>query len=174
MPRRFFRRYLPDARSVRASRGLSLLGTWLHDPNLWHLNRHSVAAGSGIGLFLAFMPMPFQMVAAALAALPLRANLPVAVASVWVSNPLTMAPMLYFQYRVGKMVLGERIQRADFEPTLEWYWAEFDTIWQPLLAGSLLCGLAAGLAGYGLIHLVWRINIRLHLRQRRARKKDPD
>lgn len=147
-----------------------MFGRLLHDPNLWHLNRHSVAGGIAIGLFLAFMPMPFQMIPAAALAILLRVNLPMALASVWVSNPLTMAPMLYFQYRMGKLLMGERIRETGFEPTLQWFWAEITLIWQPLLLGSVLCGMVAALAGYGFIHLLWRLNIRRHLRRRKEKR----
>ena len=170
MPRKFVRRYLPDSGSVRRHQRMQLFGRLLHDPNLWHLNRHSVAGGLAIGLFLAFMPMPFQMIPAAALAILLRVNLPMALAGVWVSNPLTMAPMLYFQYRMGKLLMGERIRETGFEPTLQWFWAELTLIWQPLLLGSTLCGIVAALAGYGFIHLLWRINIRRHLRRRKEKR----
>lgn len=149
---------------------MQMFGRLLHDPNLWHLNRRSVAGGLAIGLFMAFMPMPFQMLPAAALAILLRVNLPMALASVWVSNPLTMAPMLYFQYRLGMMVLGERLRESMFEPTLQWFWMELSRIWQPLLLGSVLCGLLTALAGYGFIHLIWRMNIRRHLRRRKEKR----
>ncbi len=170
MPRRFFRRYLPDSGRVRRHQRIQLFGRLLHDPNLWHLNRHSVAGALAVGLFMAFMPMPFQMIPAAALAIILRVNLPMALAGVWVSNPLTMGPMLYFQYRVGKLVMGQQVRESGFEPTLEWFWTEIVHIWQPLMLGSLLCGIVSALAGYGLIHLIWRINIRRHLRRRREKR----
>ncbi|MFV8833797.1 DUF2062 domain-containing protein [Aquisalimonas sp.] len=170
MARKFFRRYLPDSRVVRGHQRLRVFGRLLHDPNLWHLNRHSLAGGLGVGLFMAFMPMPFQMIPSAALAILFRVNMPIALAGVWVSNPLTMAPMLYFQYRIGLLVMGEGTRDGTFEPTLEWYWTELVNIWQPLLLGSVLCGLCASLAGYGLIHLLWRLNIRRHLRRRKEKR----
>jgi len=149
-----------------------MFGRLLHDPNLWHLNRRSVSGATGIGLFLAFMPMPFQMVPAAALAIILRVNLPMAVAAVWISNPLTMGPMLYFQYRLGKLMMGERVSAATFEPTLEWYWTELVNVWQPLVLGSVVCGSVSALAGYGLVHFIWRVNIRRHLRIRKDKRAE--
>lgn len=149
---------------------MRMFGQRLQDPNLWHLTRRSLAGGLATGLFTAFMPIPFQMILAATAAILLRVNLPIAVVAVWISNPLTMAPMLYFQYQLGSLFLGERIRTWAFEPTLAWFWREVGHTWLPLLLGSVICGVLAAVAGYGLIHLLWRINVRQRLRARRQRR----
>ncbi len=172
MPRKFLRKYLPTASSVQAHPRLRLLGVLLHDPNLWHLNRHTVAGGVALGLFIAFIPMPMQMLVAAAFAIPLRVNLPIAVAMVWVSNPLTMPPMFFFSYRIGTWFIGSPVRDRGFEPSLEWFWYEIGNIWQPLYLGSIICGGLVGLAGYGLVHMIWRLHIRAHLRRRRLRRRD--
>src|SRR5712672_1997136 len=61
MPRKFFRKYLPDAHAVRSYRLVSLFGRWLQHPNLWHLNRRSVPGAFAIGLFAGLIPGPLQM-----------------------------------------------------------------------------------------------------------------
>ena len=43
MPRKFFRKYLPHADRMRAHRLVAMFGRFLQAPNLWHLNRDSVA-----------------------------------------------------------------------------------------------------------------------------------
>ena len=75
MPRKFFRKYLPSHESVRQNKYFSRYGRFLQHPNLWHLNRDSVAGGFGIGLFAGLVPGPLQMLTAALLAVPLHVNL---------------------------------------------------------------------------------------------------
>lgn len=69
---------------------------------LWIPCRDTVANGMAIGAFFSMMLMPFQMVAAAIIAMRVRANVPFAVASCWITNPLTTAPILYAQFRLGQ------------------------------------------------------------------------
>lgn len=90
MPRRLFKRYMPDPESIRSQKSLRFLGKLTHDPNLWHLNRHSVSRAMAAGLFAAFIPMPMQMLLAAGLAVWIRSNLPISVGLVWLTNPITI------------------------------------------------------------------------------------
>src|SRR3546814_2139222 len=99
MPRRLFKRYMPDPASIREHKSLRFLGSLLHDPNLWHLNRHSVARAMAVGLFAAFLPIPLQMLLAAALAITVRGNLPIAVSLVWLTNPLTIPAVFFCSYQ---------------------------------------------------------------------------
>lgn len=170
MPRSFFRHYLPGPRRLRAHRSLRLgLGALLHDPDLWHLNRRSVSGAVGVGLFVAWMPLPGQMLLAGLLALWLRVNLALAVVLVWVTNPVTMGPMFWAAWRLGRWLLGLDDAAMAFTPSIHWIIAEIARIWQPLLLGCLILGLASALAGYGLCRLLWRLHVIRGLVQRRRR-----
>jgi uncharacterized protein len=68
---------------------------------LWVPCRDTVATGMAIGLFFSMMLMPFQMIPAALIAMRLKANIPFALAACWVTNPVTAAPAMYAQFRIG-------------------------------------------------------------------------
>jgi len=169
MPKHIIKRYTPDHESIRNHRHLRMFGRLLHDPNLWHMNRRSVSGAFAVGLFWAFIPMPFQMIAAAATAIPARVNLPISVALVWITNPLTMPPIFYFSYLVGTWVLGEQAQPSKFEMSLERIADSFMHIWQPLYLGSVICGLIAAALGYGLMRGLWRLHIVNHIKSRRSR-----
>ena len=95
MTKKFIQRFLPDPTWIKNHQSLRFLGDWLHDPNIWHLNRRSASMAVFIGLFIAFVPLPSQMLMAAVLAVLLRVNLPLSVLLVWVSNPITMPPLFY-------------------------------------------------------------------------------
>lgn len=171
MPRRLLLRYLPRPARIKDVRQVRLFGSLLHDPKLVHLNRRSVAGAVAVGLFVAFIPLPVQMLLAALLAIALRVNLVIAVVLVWLSNPLTIPPMFYFGYVVGTWLLGAPVINTAFEPTFAWFWQRLNEIWQPLLLGSLLVGSVVSMAGYGAIHLFWRLHLIRRMRQRRLARR---
>lgn len=170
MPRRVIRKYLPHADTVRGYRQLRFLGRRLHEPNLWHLNRNSVSMAAAIGLFVAFIPVPFQMLLAALGAILFGANLPLAVALVWVTNPLTMPPVFYFCYRLGAWLLDSPARHFQFELSFAWLGNELLRVWEPLLLGCLLMAIASSAAGYYVVRGLWRRHVRRDWALRRARQ----
>ncbi|HEY9016892.1 DUF2062 domain-containing protein [Thiomicrospira sp.] len=173
MPKKLFKKWIPDPKKLLKIKGFSAIAHWLQDPNLWHLNRNSVAKAFFVGPFWAAMPMPWQMVTAALSAMFVRANLPLSVALVWISNPFTMAPIWYFNYRVGSLLLGEHANESlNFVISWEWIFHTFAVIWQPLLLGSFVVGLALGSIGYLGIHVLWRIQVNLSWRRRLSSRKN--
>ena len=66
MPKKFIKRFVPGHETIHGHKTLRFLGPLIKDPNLLHLNRRSVSGAVGIGLFLAFVPVPFQMLLAAI------------------------------------------------------------------------------------------------------------
>ena len=80
MLRKFFRKFLPDAESIKHNRYIRFFGSPLQHPNLWHLNRRSVAGGVAVGLFTGLIPgsNPVQFTAAVILSMIFRVNLPVA------------------------------------------------------------------------------------------------
>lgn len=171
MPRKFLKRYLPSPAHIRRQRALGMFGQRLGAAELWHLNRRSVSTAFGVGLFLAFFPVPGQTLIAVLVAMWLRCNLPLSVALVWISNPVTIPPMFFFAYKVGTWVLGVPPQAEQVSLSLEWLLARLGSVWQPLLVGSLICGVVAGLVGWGVIQGLWRWNVVQRWERRRSLRR---
>jgi len=177
MPRRIIKRYLPDPESIRDHKHLRFLGTLLHDPNLLHLNRRSVSGAFVVGLFWAFVPVPLQMIFSAATAIALRVNLPISVALVWLTNPLTMGPVYYFTYKLGTWILGTPMQKVSFEFSYEWFTHELGQVWEPFLLGSLVTSVVSAILGYVFVRLFWRLHVvsswkRRMQRRRAAKAKD--
>ena len=107
MPRKIIKKYLPSHERVRENRHIARFGGFLQHPNLWHLNRHSVAGGLAVGLFSGLVPGPLQMLVAALIAVPLRVNLPVALVTTLYTNPFTIGPLYVLAYLIGRLIIGD-------------------------------------------------------------------
>ncbi len=125
------------------------------DRRMWQPCRDSVAGGMAIGLFFAMMFMPGQMIAAALAAIGARVNVPFAVAACWVTNPFTSPFIRLSQLKFGHWLrdtLGVpmiSLGQVDFrlgEKTIPLDVSDF-------ILGFLASGLLLGLLIYPLVHV---------------------
>ncbi len=171
MPRRFIKRFMPNEKMIREHPSLSYLGSALHNPNLWHLNRTSVSMAFLVGIFCAFLPIPLQMLIAAVFSILLHSNLPISVGLVWITNPLTMPPIFYFTYSVGNWLLGSGGQDIEFTLTLEWITSELSRIWWPLLFGSLVCGVLFSLLSYFTVRWMWAWHVGKNWRLRKENRR---
>jgi len=132
-----------------------MLSKPLRQRNLWVPCRDSVASGLAIGLFFSMMFMPFQMLPAALIAMRVKANVPIAMAACWITNPITAAPALY-----GQFYLGQWLRDTLHVPMPEFMTkVQFDVPAVGLLnAGSFILGMISSgvilaLLAYPLVHL---------------------
>ena len=171
MPKKFIRRVLPDHNTIKNQKALRLFGSILHEPNLWHLNRRSAAGALGIGLFFAFWPVPFQMWLSAATAIPLRVNLPLSVATVWITNPFTMPPIFYGAYKVGATVLGVETKHFEFQFTWQWVVDSITTIGPAFVVGCAICSVFFGLVGYFGLNWLWRFSVRKAWQARAAKRR---
>ena len=154
---------IPTREQISRNRWLAWLGPWLHQPKLWHWSRRGVAMGVALGVFFGLLIPVAQIPLSVGAAMLLRANVPAAVASTLVSNPLTFAPIYYGAYRLGVWVTCEKAPRKDIEVigtqeienTLS-LWQRIAALGKPLVVGLCITAVLMGLLSYGLISLVWR------------------
>ncbi|MBN4081980.1 MAG: flagellar biosynthesis protein FlhF [Gammaproteobacteria bacterium] len=156
MPKRLIKQWIPKSHTIRNHPYISMFGTLLHDPNLWHLNRRSVSGGFAVGLFIAFMPIPFQMVVAAAIAIGSRVNIVVSVVLCWITNPITITPFFYTAYTLGNLLLGEKGGKFSFEMSWAWLQSSLGSVWQPLLLGCFILAVTSAILGSLTIRLLWR------------------
>src|SRR5258708_20241632 len=96
----------PDPDEPVTKPGCAPFRPWLAHPNLWPLNRRSVPGAVAIGLFCGLIPGPVQMLGALLCAIPLRKNIPVALATTLYTNPLTTVPLYLPACGCGSLLFG--------------------------------------------------------------------
>lgn len=174
MSKKFLERYIPSPGKIREIKSLEFLGDKLHRPNLWHLNRRSVSLAFACGLWAMYTPpAPLQMVIAAILAIYFNANLPIAVSLVWITNPLTWAPLYYLAYKVGALTLGQG--SPSFGEFSELF--SIDKALQlgaPLLLGCFILMNVGAVLGYFGVQLFWRRAVLHKLLLRRYRNRPVD
>ena len=167
---------LPQRETIHRYRLLRPFARQLTQPNLWHLNNRSiprgVAIGLGIGIIIPFM----HMVIAALAAIPARANVMIAVACTLVVNPLTIPPMYYAALKIGQWELRQEViidphaaEQVSGELNRLLFWIHQAS--GPVALGILTMALAAAAIGYVLSALGWRWWVSSKWRKRRQDRK---
>ena len=163
-------------------RGLGPFRRWLQHPNLWHLNRRSVSCAIAVGLFSGLVPGPLQMLAAALLAIALRANLPLALLTTLYTNPFTIVPLYLLAYGYGRMLLGEKHAVGPVEP-FYMDWANFGdslaamgswmmSLGKPLALGLPALALTLAIVGYAAVRIGWRVLLVAAWRRRQRRRRE--
>jgi uncharacterized protein (DUF2062 family) len=180
MPRKYFRKYLPSNDSIRDHRWLGRFGAYLHHPNLWHLNRHSVAGGVALGLAAGLVPGPLQMLSALVFAILLRVNLPVALLTTLYTNPFTIVPLYLLAYHYGALLLGESGHPTTVK-AFEMDWLHLGdsltamlqwtlSLGPPLAVGLVALALTLAVIGYGAVQAAWRTHVAFAWRARARRR----
>lgn len=128
----------------------------LTDPKLWHINRRSVAGAVATGLFVAWLPVPMQMLVAAVLAAMMRVHVPLSIVLVWVSNPITFPFMLYAAWWIGSILLGTDMTLTPLSMNLGELIAAAMMSWKEILLGSVFCAAVSAVLGYIATLKVWR------------------
>lgn len=179
MPRKYFRRYLPTYEAILANPWIARFGPFLRHPNLWHLNRDSVAGGVAIGLFAGLVPGPLQILTSLILVILLKRNLPVAVIVTLYTNPFTIGPLYVLAYQYGQWLVGDGQSALSQAPEVDWTdlgaWAGAFLHWmlslgKPLAVGLVALALTLAALGWLAVQAAWRLHVWLEWRRRRARR----
>ncbi|MEO7786876.1 MAG: DUF2062 domain-containing protein [Sphingomicrobium sp.] len=172
----FVRRHVPTRETIHENRLLRPFAHHLGRPNLWRLNHRSVpravALGLGVGVLIPFM----HMVIAALLAVPVRANIAVSAGVTLVVNPLTIPPLYWAAYQIGKWELhrGSDVDPAAMahvtgELARFLFWMHHAS--GPIALGILTIAASAALIGYFVSAFFWERWIRSKYRGRRSLRR---
>ena len=168
MPRRFFRKFAFKRHELSERWFMTPFRHLLHDHRLWGIRRKTVVPAFSLGLFIACLPFPGHFVSAALAALALRINIPVASVATFVVNPLTVGPIFYFEYQLGALLLAIESGPPEFELSIDWVTHTFISIWQPMLLGSVLVGAVIALLSFVALDGLWRNSLANYKARKRS------
>jgi uncharacterized protein (DUF2062 family) len=157
-------RHMPTREEVAKSRWIKPFGGRVMQSEYWRFTRRSVPRGVGVGMFVGiFALIPgVQIIGSALLSLPFRANIPVAAAMTFLTNPATTPFLILGALEVGS-VLGFRTDIASFYALREsgagigeWLAWMFSDAAPALISGLFIIGIVAALVSYGLSILFWR------------------
>lgn len=101
----WIRRHMPSREEMARNKYLAPIAHRFLSPELWRFTRRSVPRGVALGLFCAFIVPLGQIFLAAFMALPARANVPLAAAVTFVTNPFTLPFWLVVANRMGTLML---------------------------------------------------------------------
>ncbi|GAA4014294.1 hypothetical protein GCM10022280_10900 [Sphingomonas swuensis] len=154
----------PSREEVLDSPWLKPFGKRVRQSDLWRFTRRSVPRGVFAGLFVGiFLMIPgLQIVGAAMLSIPLRANIPIAAAMTFLSNPATTPFFLIAAIALGNK-LGFHADLAAFEALyssgagvsrwLDWLLSDAAPA---LITGLFLIAAVCSFVGYGVSIVVWR------------------
>ena len=162
---KWWRKNAPTRESLEEVRWLRPFAHRVLEPSLWRFTRRSVPRGVALGLIVGiFLMIPgLQIIGAALLALPCRANVPIAIAMTFLSNPATTPFILYLSLVVGNHFvhstadLGTVTMMIDHGASLA-EWADWlaSSAAPALVAGLFVISAVTAAIGYLLSSCLWR------------------
>jgi len=157
LPRKKLKKVLPTHEKIKEQKFLKIFGNFLHKRELWSLSRRKVVGGVLIGIFVACLPMPLQMVLSTFLAIYFSVNLPISFALIFISNPFTMPPLFYFEYKLGNLILGNT---NPVEFNFDSMYDNFEQIALSLWTGALVLGVFSSIICAIFVNYFWIISVK--------------
>lgn len=157
MPRKKLKKILPTHEKIKAQRFLKIFGKFIHKKEIWSLSRKKVVAGVFIGIFVACLPMPLQMILATFLAIIFNANLPISFLLIFISNPITMPPLFYLEYQIGNLLIKpENIVEFNFDSMYD----NFGEIAFSLWSGAIVLAIFSSVICGVLVNFLWIYSVK--------------
>jgi uncharacterized protein len=161
----WIKKQAPSRESWEQNRFLKPFARRIFVPELWRFTRRSVPRGVALGLLVGiFLLIPgIQIIGAAVLALPVRANIPIAAAMTFLSMPATTPFILAGSIYIGNRILDLGVDIAKFQQMItdnatlsEWFgWLISDAA-PALLLGLFVMSVIAACIGYVVAVIGWR------------------
>jgi uncharacterized protein (DUF2062 family) len=154
----------PNREELARSRWLKPFGSRVMHSEFWRFTRRSVPRGVAAGLFIGvFLLIPgIQIIGAALLSIPARANIPVAAAMTFLTNPATTPFLIALSLEIGSF-FGFRTDISSFYALIDrgagvksWLYWLFSDAAPALVSGLFIIAVVAAAVGYLLAGFVWR------------------
>jgi len=167
-------RHMPTREELEKSRWIKPFGTRIMRSEYWRFTRRSVPRGVAVGLWFGiFALIPgVQIIGSALLSLPFRANIPVAAAMTFLTNPFTTPFLLGASYFLGSgLGLGGQQGVPGRQASIsEWIGWLFSDAALATVSGLFIIATATAAVSYFATILFWRCRTARKWRRRgRAR-----
>ncbi len=153
-------RHMPTREEMERSRWIKPCGARVMKSEYWRFTRRSVPRGVAVGLWVGiFALIPgIQIIGSALLSLPLRANIPLAAAMTFLTNPFTTPFLLGASYFVGSgLGLGGQKGVPGREASVsEWFAWLFSDAAIATVSGLFIIATVTAALGYVATILFWR------------------
>jgi uncharacterized protein (DUF2062 family) len=173
------RRNMPTREQMERNRFIRPFAHRVLRSELWRFTRRSVPRGVALGLLVGII-MPFaQILFAALLSVSVRANVPLAALTTFVTNPFTTPLIWVGAYWTGGWILrvdaatvvapvNTAIQETDLQHFLEWLTgATMVTAF-----GLIVIAVVAAAVSYLVSGLIWRMFVGRKWQRRRLRRRN--
>ncbi|HEX8654848.1 MAG TPA: DUF2062 domain-containing protein [Allosphingosinicella sp.] len=157
-------RHMPTREELEGSRWIKPFGTRVMRSEYWRFTRRSVPRGVAVGLWVGiFALIPgVQIIGSALLSLPFRANIPIAAAMTFLTNPFTTPFLILLSLEIGSL-LGFRTDIASFYALREsgagfgdWVSWMFSDAAPALVSGLFIIATVTAAVSYFASILFWR------------------
>jgi uncharacterized protein (DUF2062 family) len=165
--------HVPTREGIEANRFLRPVAHRILAPALWRFTHRSVPRGVALGIFAGILFPLAHMPLAAVLALPFRANVPVAVGTALINNPITVAPIFAAAFSIGHWILrldhtvpGHPIA-TNVNANAGWLHWVVTQAGPATIVGLLVMSVSLAAIGYVTTSLIWRFRIARKWRNRR-------
>lgn len=176
---RWVGRKMPTRESMEQNRFIKPFAARVLRSDLWRFTRRSVPRGVALGVLVGVIIPLGQIFAAALLALPVRANVPVAALTTFITNPFTTPLFWLASYHVGSFILridantfGQPVATALNQPQVETWMGWLTGAASITAFGLVVLAVVLAAVGYVATAIGWRVWIAGKRRRRLARVRN--